>query len=186
MQKRIGKQLIRLAAASFFMLGMALQAGAPVPRPAGEFKIHEPSGRETLLSSQKGKVVVIQFLFTWCGHCQATAQQLSQMQAELGPKGLVVYGVAFNDEVQTKDAAANNKMVTEFGKYASFPVGLASRESVLKFLGISVMDKLGVPQLVAIDRKGMIQAQTKPSPGQGEIIEPQVMRATVTKLLAEK
>jgi len=169
-------------------LGMTVQAAAPVPRPAPEFKIHEPSGKETLISSQKGKVVVIQFLFTWCPHCQAAATWLSKMQAELGPKGLVTYGVAFNDEVQTKDVAENNKLTTAFSQYASFPVGLVStKEPVLKFLGLSVLEGYGVPQLVVIDRKGVIRAQTTARPsGNLTIATESVMRETVNKLLNEK
>ena len=166
--------------------GLALQAAAPVPRPAPDLKIHEPSGRETLLASQKGKVVVIQFLYTWCPHCQATAKWLSQMQTELGPKGLQVYGVAFNDEVNTKDGATNNKTTAAFSQYAQFPVGLSTKEPILKFLGLSVMDAYGVPQLVVIDKKGVIQAQTHPRPAKGEIVEEPVMKALVNKLLAEK
>ncbi|MEO5924955.1 MAG: TlpA disulfide reductase family protein [Bryobacteraceae bacterium] len=169
------------------ILACSLQAAAPIPRPAPEFKIHEPSGKQTLLSAQKGKVTVVQFLFTWCQHCQATAQWLSKMQTELGPKGLEVYGVAFNDEILTKDTAANNKLVTAFSQYASFPVGIVkTKEPVLSFLGLSVLEAYGVPQLVVIDRKGVIRAQTPPRPGAGSIVEEKVMRELVTKLLAEK
>jgi thiol-disulfide isomerase/thioredoxin len=182
------RKIVGLSAALFFMLGLVTQAAAPVPRPAPELKVHEPtSGQDFVVGPQKGKVCVIQFLFTWCPHCQATAKWLSQMQAELGPKGLQVYGVAFNDEVLTKDAAAINKGVVEFSPSAKFPWGIApSKEAVLKYLGFSVMDRYGVPQLVVIDKKGMIQSQTSPSPGKGEIVEEPIMRALVTKLLAEK
>lgn len=168
--------------------GLALQAAAPIPRPAPEFKIHEPSGKETLLSAQKGKVVVIQFLFTWCPHCQASAQWLSKMQAELGSKGVQVYGVAFNDEVLTKDVATNNKLTAEFSKYATFPVGLVTTKTpVLSFLGLSVVEGYGVPQLVVIDKKGVIRAQTAPRPsGTATIATESVMRETVNKLLLEK
>jgi peroxiredoxin len=167
--------------------GAALHAAAPVPRPAPEFKIHEPTGRETLLSAQKGKVCVVQFLFTWCQHCQATAQWLSKMQAELGGKGLQVYGVAFNDEVLTKDSATNNKATAAFSQFASFPVGLAkSKEPVLHFLGLSVVEGYGAPQMVVIDKKGVIRAQTPPRPtGNTTIATESVMRDLVNKLLAE-
>lgn len=180
------RKIVGLSVALFFMLGLVSQAAAPVPRPAPEFKMRMPSGQEMAISPIKGKVTVIQFLFTWCPHCQVTAQWLSNMQAELGPKGVQVFGVAFNDEVQVKDTAAANKLVIEFGQYAKFPVGLSSREAVLKYLGFSVMDRYGVPQLVVIDKKGNIQAQTKPSPAKGEVVEEPVMRALVNKLLAEK
>ncbi|MEO5923870.1 MAG: TlpA disulfide reductase family protein [Bryobacteraceae bacterium] len=168
-------------------MGLTLQAAAPVPRPAGEFKIHEPSGRDTLLSSQKGKVVVIQFLFTWCPHCQVAAKWVSKMQQELGSKGLVTYGVAFNDEVQTKSVEENNKVTAAFSQYASFPVGLSTKEPVLRFLGLSVLQGYGVPQFVVIDRKGVIRAQTTAQPsGTASIATESVMRDTVNKLLLEK
>jgi len=172
----------------FLAFGLSLQAAAPVPRPAGEFKIHEPSGKDTLLSAQKGKVVVIQFLFTWCPHCQVTAQWLSRMQAELGSKGLQVYGVAFNDEVLTKNVAENNKVTAAFSQYAQFPVGLVTtKEPVLRFLGFSVLDNYGVPQLVVIDKKGVVRAQTTARPsGTATIATESVMRDTVNKLLLEK
>lgn len=166
--------------------GLMLQAAAPVPRPAGDLKVVEPSGKVTTLASLKGKVVVIQFLFTWCPHCQATAEWLSRLQTELGPKGVQVVGVAFNDEVNTSNAAKNKEEVVKFGRYANFPVGLSTKEPVLRFLGLSVMDGYGVPQMAVIDKKGVIQAQTKPRPGKGEIVEEPVLRALVNKLLAEK
>lgn len=163
-----------------------LQAAAPVPRSAPEFKIHEPSGQDTTLASLKGKVVVVQFLFTGCGHCQNTATWLSRMQSELGPKGLATYGVAFNDEVNTKDSAKNGTEVKKFDSYAKFPVGMASEEAVMRFLGMSMMGGYNVPQLVVIDKKGVIRAQTTPQPKAGEIIQEPAMRTLVTKLLAEK
>jgi thiol-disulfide isomerase/thioredoxin len=175
---------MKLMLGFFLACGLTMQAAAPVPRPAGDLKITLPSGAETLLASQKGKVVVIQFLYTWCSHCQATAGWLSKMHAELGPKGLQVYGVAFDDPQTTKDLKA---AATMFGTtYAKFPVGLSPQSLVLKFLGMSVMDRYGVPQLAVIDKKGAIVAQTHPSPMKGEIIEEPVMRALVTKLLSEK
>ncbi len=169
-------------------LGAVVQAAAPVPRPAPEFTIHAPSGKERMLSAEKGKVCVVQFLFTWCPHCQASAQWLSKMQTELGQKGLQVFGVAFNDEVLTKDTGENNKLTSAFSQYASFPVGLVTaKEPVLRFLGLSVVEGYGVPQLVVIDKKGVIRAQTPPRPtGSATIATESVMRELVNKLLEEK
>jgi peroxiredoxin len=160
------------------MFGLASFAASPVPRPTQEFKLIDASGKEVNLTAQKGKVCVIQFLLTTCPHCQATATWLSKMQRELGP-GVQVYGVAFNEGVTPKD-------VKEFGQYAKFPVTICSREAALKYLGISVMDGFNVPQLVVIDKKGVVQAQTSPRPARGQVIEEPIMRAMVTKLLAEK
>jgi len=57
----------------------------PVPRKAPEFTIVEPSGKPTLLSSYKGKVVCVEFLYTTCPHCQAASQVFSKMQRGIGP-----------------------------------------------------------------------------------------------------
>src|SRR5437660_3152180 len=42
---------------------------APLPRKSPEFVINEPGGKTTMLSSFKGKVVVIEFLFLGSQHC---------------------------------------------------------------------------------------------------------------------
>ena len=168
----------------FFALAMLVQAAAPVPRKAEEIKVVEPSGNTVLLSAQKGKVTLVQFLFTWCPHCQDTAKVLSKLQSEFGNK-VQVLGVAFNDEVLTKDAAKNNAEVIKFKQYANFPVGIQSRDFVLKYLGFSVMDRWGVPLMVVVDKKGMVVAQSKTS-GSAELQQEAPLRAMITKLLAEK
>jgi len=176
---------MRIIISLFLALAMMLQAAAPVPRKAAELKVVEPSGNQILMSSLKGKVVVVQFLFTWCPHCQNTAKVLSKLQNEMGPKGLQVVGLAFNDEVQTKDAARNNAEVLKFKEYANFPVGITTRDVVLNYLGFSVLDKWGVPLMLIVDKKGMVVAQSKPA-GSPELQEEAALRATLTKLLSEK
>ena len=176
---------MRTVSALLLAFGLVLQGAAPVPRPAGDFKAVDAAGQPISFASFKGKVVVVQFLFTWCQHCQETARTLSKLQTELGPKGLQVIGVAFNDEVNTKSIAGNHAELAKFKAHANFPLGLASREAVVKYLGLSVMERFGVPQLIVIDRKGTIQAQTEPLPTGALLAEPN-LRAKLTKYLAEK
>jgi peroxiredoxin len=174
--------------ALLLMLGLSMQAMGPVPRQSPEFKVVEPSGKTTAVSSLKGKVVILQFLFTGCSHCQATAKWLSTMQAELGPKGLATYGVAFDPSVLNKDAAKNRAAVQAFGAFATFPVGISEKAPVLNYLGISVMNtEWGVPQMVVIDKKGMIRAQTPDTDKNIPNIRTEsFMRNLVNQLLAEK
>ena len=177
---------MRTLAALMLAFGLALQAAAPVPRPAGDFKAVDASGKQVSLASFKGKVVVVQFLFTSCSHCQAAARMLSKLQSELGPKGLQVIGIAFNAEVNTKNAAADNAELAKFKAHATFPLAIASQEAVMKYLGFSVLDgRWGVPQIVVIDRQGTIQAQTEPQPGPA-LLEEASLRAKLTKYLAAK
>jgi peroxiredoxin len=134
-------------------LGLTTAAWAkpPVPRPAKEFTIIEPSGQQTLLTSQKGKVVLVQFLYTNCIHCQATARLFGKLQKEFGPRGLQVFGVAFNDDVQSTP-----EMIREFigTNNVTFPVGAAARETVMSYLGLSVMSRLAVPQVLVARASG--------------------------------
>jgi thiol-disulfide isomerase/thioredoxin len=178
--------MMRTVAALFLMFGLALQGAAPVPRPVGEFvKALDTSGQPISPAAYKGKVVVVQFLYTWCPHCQETARMLSKLQGEWGSQGLQVIGVAFNDEVNTKNVVANNAELMKFKAHATFPVGIASKEAAIKYLGISVMESFGVPQLIIIDRKGMIQGQTEAKPTGAWLAEPN-LRAKIAKILAEK
>src|ERR1700689_3866510 len=79
-------------------LGISAFAAPPVvPRPAKELEIVEPGGKHDLLTSYKGKVVVVQFLYTTCPHCQAYSQLLTKLQGEYGTKGFQCLGAAFNE-----------------------------------------------------------------------------------------
>ncbi len=157
-------------------------AKPPVPRTAAEFRITDASGKQAQLSSYRGKVVLVQFLYTTCVHCQATARMFTKLQQELGPKGLQVVGVAFNSEAQGKpDAVADFVASNQVG----FPVGTASMDSVLGYLGVSIMDRFVVPQILVIDRNGMVRAQSEAS-GTAELQDESYMRLLIEKLLAER
>ena len=39
---------------TLLMSAIALHAAAPIPRPAPDFVIQEPSGRQTILAAEKG------------------------------------------------------------------------------------------------------------------------------------
>ncbi len=135
--------------------GLGLLAKAPVPREAKDLTIEMASGKSSKLSAYKGKVVVVQFLNTRCIHCQATARMLTKLQKEMGAKGLVVFGVAFNEEARAD--------VAEFvdSNQISFPVGVSSNDPVREYLGISAIERLTVPQILVVDRKGVVRAQSE-------------------------
>ena len=127
-----------------------------MPRKAPELTIAEPSGHSTLLSSYKGKVVVIAFVSTTCPHCQHECQMLTQLYKETKSSGVQMLAVAFNENASALVA----NFVREFG--VGFPVGSAMNDTVINFLGFSYLDRYVVPQVAVIDRKGMIRAQSGP------------------------
>src|SRR4051812_28836988 len=119
-----------------WLLAAALVLGAipnsacaqKTPRAAGEFAIHMPGGKDTLLSQYRGKVVVIAFLNTGCSHCQRFARQLSLYQQEYGPKGVQVLAAVFD----TGAKAGLEQFRTAYVK--GYPVGYSDEAAVMKWL----------------------------------------------------
>jgi peroxiredoxin len=149
------------------VLGSALAVSSPtLPRLSPELSIDDLSGNATMLSSFKGKVVVLEFLFVKSQHCVRVAKVLNQLQQELGPRGLQSVGIAFDAPNATVTGGEYlNTMVQSLR--LTYPVGYAQRAAVDAYLGRSANDMLSIPQIVVIDRAGMIRAatggQTNPS-----------------------
>ena len=124
-----------------------------VPRQSPEYAVKLTSGRQLLLSSYRGRVVVLMFVATDCPHCQAAARLMETIQKEYRPRGLQTLAVAFNDMAMM--------LVPGFIKQtgASFPVGYDARESVFSYLQLPLTFRMFVPAMVFIDRQGMIRGQ---------------------------
>jgi cytochrome oxidase Cu insertion factor (SCO1/SenC/PrrC family) len=179
------KMFAAFAAAA--VLTVSALAMGPVPRPAPSLDFVDANGKHITLSSYRGKVVVIQFLLTTCPHCQKMSMMLSKMQAELGPRGFQALGVAYNvmDDPKTSPAQAAAATRDYASKYAGdFPVGYSTHEPILAFLGDSVMDRMGFPQVVVVDKKGVIRAQSEP-PGTAALQDEQYLTMLVDNLLKE-
>ena len=125
-----------------------------VPRPAPEFLIQEPSGRTTKLSSYRGDVVLLAFIVTSCSHCQAASKEFEKLQAEFGPRGFHAAAAAFDDSADLSAFARRFEL--------TFPIGRVGPGGVRAFLGISSANRISTPQVVLIDRLGMIRAQSAP------------------------
>jgi len=149
-----------VTAAVLLSFGIALpqlaDAQPQLPRKAPELTIAEPSGHSTLLSSYRGKVVVIAFINTGCPHCQHQCEMMTQLYKETKASGVQMLAVAFNDNA----AALVPAFVRDF--QVGFPVGSAMLDTFVNFMGFSFLDRPVVPQVVVIDRKGMIRAQSPP------------------------
>jgi peroxiredoxin len=134
-------------------ISLPLLTGAEVPRPAPEFVLKLHDGKQLLLSSFRGKVVALEFLLTTCPHCKTCSSLMNNLYRELGPKGFQPLGVAFNP--------MSGLFVADYVRELKldFPVGVAEREPVLNFLQHSPLERMLVPQIVFIDRNGVIRAQ---------------------------
>jgi len=153
------RKLIMLAvAAASLGAGLLLAVDAPkkepaVPRKAPEFVFRMPDGSQQLLSTYRGKTVVLAMMFTTCPHCQKISQLLSKIQTEYAAKGVQVLGTVFD-----QPAATN---VVQFQKQfgVNFPLGVSQQGPVLEFLGLPPADPYFVPILVFIDKRGTIRGQ---------------------------
>jgi peroxiredoxin len=161
----------------FAAIALAIPA---LPRKSPEFTIVQPGGKQTLLSSYRGKVVLLGFFSTSCIHCQATSKVFNGLQEAFGSEGLQAIGIAFNQD-------DNFDKVKEFQHVfaPSFPVGLSKPDNVVSYLGISVMERYVYPQVVLIDRKGMIRAQSDIH-GTPELQELVTLRPQIEALLKER
>jgi thiol-disulfide isomerase/thioredoxin len=131
----------------------AVSAVAQTPRPAPEFHFHMLQGPDTLLSSFKGKVVMVAFLNTGCTHCQHFAQELSQFQKEYGPKGVQVVAAVFDNGAKAGLQSFRDQFVR------GFPLGYSDEKTVLAWLGQPVEEGYFVPIVVFVNRRGMIVSQ---------------------------
>jgi thiol-disulfide isomerase/thioredoxin len=175
----ISSRLLAAGASVLVALGAAAFAAGPVPRPAQALDFTDSTGKHIVLSNLKGKVVVVQFLLTTCPHCQRFSQLLDKLQADYGPKGFQAIGAAVNE--------ATPEMARDYhAQYAqAFPVGPLPEGFVRPFLGMSVMERPGFPQIAVIDRKGQIREQTTSENVAQPLQDEAHLRALVEKLLAE-
>lgn len=133
---------------------------APVLRKSPEFVISnpsDPSGKVTLLSKLKGKVVVLDFWFIQSDHCLRVAKMLNKLNSELASRGFQALGVVF-DPPNTRESEGQLIQPTVNFLKLGYPVGYASKTAIDTYLGRSGNQILSIPQIVVIDRAGMIRA----------------------------
>jgi peroxiredoxin len=159
-------------------------ASAPLSRKSPEYTIFEPAGKTMLLSNFKGKVVVLEFFFVASQHCVRVAQTLNRLQTELGPRGFQSIGIAFdppnspNSGPQFVTYLVNQLKLT-------YPVGYSAKEDVDIYLGRTGNEILNIPQVVVIDRNGVIRATSGAKPGDPKLEDEASLRALLDSLLKE-
>lgn len=84
-------------------LGGITAAPTPTPEPGRTFEpapdvqFSRMDGGTLRLSELRGRVVLLNFWATWCGPCRNEIPTLSAMEKDLGPSGLSVIGVSYDD-----------------------------------------------------------------------------------------
>jgi hypothetical protein len=164
------------------LTGAALAAA--LPRPSPDFSITERGKPAFALSSLKGKVEVLEFMFVRSQHSQQVASSLNSLYGELGARGFQPLAVAFDPPTGSTAGAQGVSFMTSYLKL-TYPVGYSSKQSVDSYLGRAPNEILNIPQVVIIDRGGTIRAASGGRGGDPTLEDPVSLRALLEKLLRE-
>ncbi|MCC7234369.1 MAG: TlpA family protein disulfide reductase [Bryobacterales bacterium] len=169
--------MIALPVAAGLTAVAASAMNTPQPAPPLAFRLAD--GKTIDLASYKGKVVALEFLLTTCPHCQRCSAIMQKLYQEFGEKQVQMLGVAVNDMAHMLIAEYSQKL------NLTYPVGYGSREMSHNFLQHPFMKTMYMPQLVIIDRKGVIRFH---HPGEDQSFyanEEANMRKEIAQLLNE-
>lgn len=135
----------------------ASQAGL-IGRAAPKLVVDRHLNSFSGLESFEGKVVLLDFMAHWCGPCKAALPSLTQLQEEMGDKGVQVVSLtSFYGYYGSRRGVSQNEefeLMKDFIKEykITWPVlfDIASKNNFS--YGVS-----GIPHLVVIDRKGVVR-----------------------------
>ncbi len=116
------------------------------PRPP--FTLGAADGQRVSADDFAGQVMLINFWATWCEPCRKEMPMLNQVQAELGPAGLAVVGIALDDVARAREYAA------QLGIEYTILVGAGD----VMATGLAYGNRAGVlPYTVLVDRDGVVR-----------------------------
>ena len=175
------KLIVLILVSALFGANLAA-APSSVPRKSPEFLVSEPSGNTVLLSSLRGKVVVIEFFFLQSNHCTRVAKMLNELNQDLGSRGFQALGVVFDPpNVPDSHGELIRPAVNFF--HLTYPVGYSHKGDVDSFLDRKPQEILNIPQIVIIDRDGIIRAVSGGTGGDPRMEDEASLRALVEELL---
>jgi cytochrome c biogenesis protein CcmG, thiol:disulfide interchange protein DsbE len=121
--------------------------GAGVGHSAPNFSRADLSHRKIVLSSYRGKVVLLNFWATWCGPCLTEMPTFAEWQTQYGSGNFQVIGISMDDTVP--------EVITTVSRLKlNYPVLMGD-----EYLGAAYGGVLGLPVTFLIDREGKIQGR---------------------------
>jgi cytochrome c biogenesis protein CcmG/thiol:disulfide interchange protein DsbE len=159
--------------ASILLLALAATAQSPKTSksstgrsPAPNFNLKDASGKDVKLADLKGKVVLVNFWATWCEGCQVEIPWFVEFQKEYASRGLVVVGIAMDDDWKSVKPWIEEKKV-------NYPIVIGN-QGLGKQYGL-----IGMPLTALVDREGRI------ADVHNGIVEKTATQQKITDLLQE-
>ena len=122
------------------------------PAPEATLPIPTLDGLQATLDQYKGKVVLVNFWATWCQPCKIEIPWLIEFNQKYGPRGLVILGVAMDDEgKKAVEPFVQKQQFTVNGQPAhmDYTILLGSDRIADKFGGL-----IGLPTSMLYSRDG--------------------------------
>jgi cytochrome c biogenesis protein CcmG, thiol:disulfide interchange protein DsbE len=129
------------------LVGQTATHDAGVGRSAPNFSRPDLTHRKIVLSSYRGKVVLLNFWATWCEPCLTEMPTFVEWQKQYGSGNFQVIGISMDD-------AAPEVIATVSRLKLNYPVLMGD-----EYLGDAYGGVLGLPVTFLIDRDGKIQAR---------------------------
>ena len=145
-------RLHRKTAGSTTLQGDGIGAVAP------DFTLATIDGKKVKLSDYRGKAVLLNFWATWCGPCKVEIPWFMDLEKQYGPQGLVVLGVAMDDNGKTAVVKFSQEMKIDY------TVVLGNDAVADQYGGVE-----GLPTTFYIDRNGKIVKKVAGLVSHGEI-----------------
>lgn len=149
-------------------LAVAFLGACAAPRPpvraaakvqqALELSAPDLEGHVVDVAADRGRVRVVDFWATWCEPCRASLPALDALARELGPRGLSVYAVSFDEDPTQIPPFLKEVPVTVPLLWDRGGDKLAARFEIQRLPTTLIVDRRGVIRFV---HEGWTEAQAR-------------------------
>jgi thiol-disulfide isomerase/thioredoxin len=146
-----------------------------------ELTIVDRDQYDALIGEHRGKVVLVDFWATWCLPCIEQLPHTIELAERLGPRGLEVVTMSFDDPVEKQHVAdllrskQAGRLTNLISQYGGGPQSMTAFE----------IESGAVPHYKLYDRAGRLRHTFELDPLAREQFTPQEIDAAVEQLLAE-
>lgn len=174
----LGVGLVVLGAVS------AARAKLDIGDPAPELNVTEwVKGQPVDLAQAKGsRIVVVDFWATWCGPCVVGIPHMTELQRELGPKGVTIIGMTEHDPDNTREKV--KEFVQQQGDKLGYTIAFEQGDKTWKAY-MDAAEEMGIPTAFVIDKQGVIAWIGHPASGLDDVLK-ELLEGTYDLKVAKK